>query len=283
MSKRISFKQAANKLNHLLELTLGNTFFHITLSFDISVKPSWKIKERILDDYHLLFVKQGRGTYIVEDTEIALQQGMIIFLSDQIRHEAYKPAEETLRIIPLRFKIYNHPQHEWLQINDEPYFFYFTPRDPLQFQVLFEHANFSNKQTPSNLRTYFCHASIARLLAEICWELRNIDKKIPLHKGINKVKKYIDDHPNQRISIDELAKIAGLSSKYCSKQFRNQIGIGLKEYQIKVRLDYARFLLEQSNMSVKEVAYHLGYTDPFAFSKQFKQYTGISPSMLSTK
>ncbi|MNJ01019.1 HTH-type transcriptional activator Btr [compost metagenome] len=52
----------------------------------------------------------------------------------------------------------------------------------------------------------------------------------------------------------------------------------MQSYIIKTRIDRAQHLLLHAGMNVTEVADALGYRDIFFFSRQFKQYTGKSPS-----
>ncbi len=60
------------------------------------------------------------------------------------------------------------------------------------------------------------------------------------------------------------------------KMFVQRYGMSLQQYRIRSRLnDACRLLI---NNSVKETAVHLGYSSPFAFSKQFSSYMGLSPS-----
>lgn len=83
---------------------------------------------------------------------------------------------------------------------------------------------------------------------------------------------------NRRMSAVELAGELGLSYERFRKVFRDRTGLSPGEYRIRRRLDHARALLAHRKLSVKEVAYALGYKDPFTFSKQFKQFVGVSPA-----
>ena len=75
-----------------------------------------------------------------------------------------------------------------------------------------------------------------------------------------------------------LASIAGFNENYFCRYFKKYIGIPPKQYVTKVKMEYARNLLVKDNLPVKEVAYRTGFSDPFTFSKQYKNYFFISPS-----
>jgi AraC family transcriptional regulator of arabinose operon len=84
---------------------------------------------------------------------------------------------------------------------------------------------------------------------------------------------------DRRIDVAALAASLGLSYERFRKVFRDRVGVSPGEYRIRRRIDRARVLIAQERMSNKQLAYALGYPDPFAFSKQFKQVVGVSPEV----
>lgn len=82
---------------------------------------------------------------------------------------------------------------------------------------------------------------------------------------------------HRRLSLPRIASSFDLSYERFRKVFRQRTGLSPGGYRIRRRIDHARTLLVQGRLSVKEVAYALGYKDPFTFSKQFKQIVGMSP------
>jgi AraC family transcriptional regulator of arabinose operon len=79
--------------------------------------------------------------------------------------------------------------------------------------------------------------------------------------------------------VRAIATAHGLSYERFRKVFRDRVGVSPGEYRIRRRIDRARALIAQQHMSNKQVAYELGYADPFTFSKQFKQVVGVSPEV----
>jgi transcriptional regulator GlxA family with amidase domain len=86
------------------------------------------------------------------------------------------------------------------------------------------------------------------------------------------------DQPEQRRSIEEMAQSIGVSLPHFSRAFRAAMGVSPRQYQLRVRLDRARHLLAESNLSIGQIADSLGYADLFFFSKQFARHTAMSPS-----
>ena len=90
--------------------------------------------------------------------------------------------------------------------------------------------------------------------------------------------KYIHDHYSSRIRIPELASMENLSNSRYVALFTSSVGMSPMSYIVELRLRYACDLLENTDMSIKEVAALSGYDDPHFFSKLFKKHIGVSPS-----
>lgn len=79
------------------------------------------------------------------------------------------------------------------------------------------------------------------------------------------------------LDIAEVAAKLDMSYERFRKLFRQRIGTSPGSYRIRRRIDRALALLSQHRLSNKQIAYELGYPDPFTFSKQFRKVTGQWP------
>ena len=104
------------------------------------------------------------------------------------------------------------------------------------------------------------------------------EKRSTPNNYIKTVSDYIKANYMHQISISSLANAVNLNSRYLSRIFKEARGITIQEYIIKKRINKAKELLSQG-LSVSETALFVGYHDPFTFSKIFKKYTGMSPSL----
>ena len=99
----------------------------------------------------------------------------------------------------------------------------------------------------------------------------------PLSPPVNRVLHRINQELVQPVSIKELADSAGLSASHLRCRFRQEMGISLGEYLTKQRLAGARLLLEESTLSIGEIARRCGYGSIYAFSRFFRREAGLSP------
>ena len=94
------------------------------------------------------------------------------------------------------------------------------------------------------------------------------------------IKKYISDNYQKEIELRDLAEIVHVSSSYLSTRFKREMGCSFTEYLIRFRMNKAKELLAETNLSCKEVASSVGYDDYAQFSKMFKKYVGRLPTQM---
>lgn len=89
--------------------------------------------------------------------------------------------------------------------------------------------------------------------------------------------RYISDHLDRDISVELLARQAMLSPFYFSRLFKRETGFTPHRYLVMVRLDYSRYLLRSSPLTVKEVAFRCGFNSESHFCTCFRQQLGMTP------
>lgn len=79
------------------------------------------------------------------------------------------------------------------------------------------------------------------------------------------------------ISMRGLAKLFGMSQRNFSRRFKVATNMTPVQYLQNRRLEAAKELLRSSNLSIKEIAYRVGYIDVSYFTKIFKEFASITP------
>ena len=93
-----------------------------------------------------------------------------------------------------------------------------------------------------------------------------------------RVKLFIETNYSYPIKMSDIAKELHLSEKHMYRLFRNRFGISPQKYLVKTRMEAAKELLLKKQLSVKEIAYIVGYTSLPTFSKKYSDHFGVSPS-----
>lgn len=78
-----------------------------------------------------------------------------------------------------------------------------------------------------------------------------------------------------QVSVEDLAGQAGMSPRTFLRRFKAATGITPTIYLQNLRIEKARGLLERTRLPISEVAWRVGYKDPSAFSRVFKEITGL--------
>lgn len=92
------------------------------------------------------------------------------------------------------------------------------------------------------------------------------------------VKRLIDSSHLSVLSLSELSDIFGVDRSTIYKAFKSEYGKSVKEHIDAVRLEKACRMLDSRGVSIKEVCYSCGYSDPRYFSRAFKKRYGYTPS-----
>ena len=97
-------------------------------------------------------------------------------------------------------------------------------------------------------------------------------------KIVEEVKSFIQENYSHQIRLKEVARIYLLSPNYLCSLFREEAGLTLHQYLFKIRMEKAKYLLEQSDSSIKQITFEVGYEDPNYFSRTFKENIGFCPT-----
>ena len=91
------------------------------------------------------------------------------------------------------------------------------------------------------------------------------------------VRRYIDNHFKEDLSLDQLAELAHLNKYYLAHTFRREFGVSPINYLISRRIEESRFLLRETDHSLSLIAQMLGFSSLSYFSQSFRRVQGVSP------
>lgn len=95
---------------------------------------------------------------------------------------------------------------------------------------------------------------------------------------VKATKEYLETHYAEDISLEDMAAYVNISPPYFSKLIKKNTGFNFIDWLSMLRVKKAKELLTNSNYTVKEVCFMVGYKDPNYFSRIFKKRIGITPS-----
>jgi two-component system, response regulator YesN len=95
---------------------------------------------------------------------------------------------------------------------------------------------------------------------------------------ITKAKAYMEENFHKDISLEDVSRAVDISSYYFSKLFKEETGENFIEYLTNIRIEKAKKLLQNRDISIKNICADTGYSDPNYFSRIFKKYVGVTPT-----
>jgi AraC family transcriptional regulator len=94
---------------------------------------------------------------------------------------------------------------------------------------------------------------------------------------LKRVLEHIDKHLADKISLSDLAAVAGLSRMHFAAQFRTAMNLRPHEYLLRRRIERAKELLHQSTMTIVEISLTVGFQTQAHFTTVFKRFVGDTP------
>lgn len=228
--------------------------------------------------YELEFIVDGKGIYEINNISYEAKRGAVFLTTPADYHTYSLAADENLSFFCVQFR-QSHINEEVasrLYSYSEPIAYYLDSDECDKRIAEFDRllCEFGEKRSMYELK-------VRNLIENICIDIiGDMDKKsksASLHPTIKTAIIYVKDHYREPLTLSDTAERVGLSGAYFSHRFVEAVGMGFSTYVRYVRLTAAASLLKSTELSVKEVCYKTGFTDPNYFSGAFKSHFGVSP------
>lgn len=88
---------------------------------------------------------------------------------------------------------------------------------------------------------------------------------------------YIYKHKSENVKLEKMARLCHLSPSYFSRLFAKETGENFSTYVSKLKVQWAKGLLEETDMHINRISDELGFSEAGYFIKIFKKYEGVTP------
>ena len=245
-------------------------------------------------EFQLFMVLEGTGTRFIGDHVQPFKEGDMVFTGPNLPHlwrsdHKYFKATEELKVHGI--VIYFHEdffgkefleKEEMLQVQQ---LFYLARRGmeivgstAVQIAKLMKElltlSGFERVVTLMQILNILAHTSDYKFLSSSGYI--NSQRKTDSER-MNKVHTYIMEHFNQKISLEEAAAIANMTSSSFSRYFKTHANKTFSDFVSEIRVGHACKLLMENNMAISQVCYECGFQTLSNFNRQFKNLTRYSP------
>ncbi len=121
-------------------------------------------------------------------------------------------------------------------------------------------------------------ARLLALCADLCLSPASADAT-PSLSPLGAARDFIQSNYTGLLTVDSLARIAGMSRGHFLRQFKACYGTSPIAYQIHLRMGAAKVLLKTTDLRCHEIAARVGFDDVFHFSKSFKSACSVAPTV----
>ncbi|MBQ2237067.1 MAG: helix-turn-helix transcriptional regulator [Clostridia bacterium] len=243
--------------------------------------------------FEITVVDSGSGEYTTENAVYPMEPGDVFIFSSSEVHCITKTGKDGLSITNLHFEP-RYLSEAFSENSSDSYIDFcfshstqFSNRIPAKKAEILRNHHRIIKEEFLNKNDRFSLAVRAHLHLILIDLLRNHNYSAPtdIHKvnfDIISVYDYIEQHLSDKLTLNSIASIAGLSPNYFSNIFKKLNSISLWDYITARRIEKATRLIcsKKQNLSMLDIALQCGFNNTVNFNKAFKKHRGITPSEL---
>lgn len=224
----------------------------------------------------LFFIVSGKGQFLIQDEVFPVDVNNLVIINPNVLH-----TEASLNAQPLEYIVLGIDGVE-LATNEN---------SNGQFCIL---DHFSSVEISSCLRNILremelkntgykdiCQAYmeilIIRLMRNTALTVQNEPQIASGNRQCAAVKRYIDLHFKEALTLDQLAEEVHMNKYHLSHSFKREYGVSPINYLISRRIEESKYLLIETDLSMSQIAQLLGFSSLSYFSQVFRKSQGSSP------
>jgi YesN/AraC family two-component response regulator len=136
----------------------------------------------------------------------------------------------------------------------------------------------------SNISTFDDISEIMKEISEDITNYLSVDKESYELKLLQQIVHYIrENFQNPEFGLQNIADSLQMSPPYLSQYFKKNTGYTISEYVTRLRMEKAKDLLKNSDLSVNDIANEVGYYSVPSFIRKFKEIEQITPGKYKKK
>lgn len=230
------------------------------------------------ENWGFYLVVEGKGSFRIHGKTIYFSQGDIFIIAPQFINMTFNISSQFLVLQSLQ--IVNSIGVHHMCIHDISEIELYHPSSFEKLVSLYDNIVLKmEKQQHDSITECVILQDVFAFLYEVehqCFSTEHADPIRAIYDEIN-------SFPGQLYSIQELAQKSGLGIRTLQRRFKEQIGCSIQNLITICRVGSARLLLQNTFLSISEIAFRCGYRDAALFSKVFKLETGMPPNEFRKK
>ena len=224
----------------------------------------------------LFYIVGGKGQFLIQDRLYPVNAGNLVIINPNVTH-----TEVSLNAQPLEYIVLGIEGIELATSENANNLFGILDHfESLEISGCLRNILREMEQKNTGYEDV-CQAYMEILIIRL---MRNIALAVPAEPQVfsgNRqcaaVKRYIDMHFKEALTLEQLAEDAHMSKFYLSHAFKREYGISPINYMINKRIEESKYLLAETDLSMSHIAQLLGFSSLSYFSQVFRRTQGITP------
>lgn len=210
--------------------------------------------------YTIVAILKGNLILSVSDSSIECSSGDTFLLSPYMVHSIQAVTPYTMLSICIKKNTLNNLDFDSLR---------------KYLMQLLERNFHINDDTKEQILSHL--TTITSIETQATYDAPKCSSALSTHADINTLKEHLENYPESKISVEEMASKAFLSKYHFIRNFKQETGLTPHQFQLQNRIRKAQHLLSETD-TITAVAMTTGFCDQSHFIKQFEKIVGLTPS-----
>lgn len=224
----------------------------------------------------LFYIVSGKGQFFIEDQLYPVDVNNLVIINPSVTH-----TEVSLNAQPLEYIVLGIEGIELATSETSTGQFYILDHsESVEISGCLRNILREMEQKNTGFED-ICQAYmeilIIRLMRSIALAVPAEPQSTSINRQCAAVKRYIDLHFKEALTLEQLAEDAHMSKYYLSHSFKREFGVSPINYMISRRVEESKYLLAETDLSMSQIAQLLGFSSLSYFSQVFRRTQGTSP------
>ncbi len=246
--------------------------------------------------WEICYVEDGEIMLSLENNSLKLLKHSITFIPPDTTHSYYSKKGNKSRVFVICFECLSVPMKSLGETS-------FVLNDRLQScmeEIIYEYKNtfymnenelievlptpnFGGQQAIILQMEYLFINLIRKLSTDNNPEIIFFNEESFYAELVDVIIGFLNENISEKLSLDEICNKVKYSKSFVCKTFKEQTGETLFSYFNRIKIEKAKILLKESNLTLSGISNELGFSEAKYFGAMFKKYEGISPSCYREK
>lgn len=268
-----------DKIKKWTQLPILSNLYITDLGFYPNADHHYVSRKNGTPEWILIFCTAGAGVAKINNTSYELKEYSLIILPPNISHIYFADNNIPWDIYWCHFQGALADKYPLVKHKQATYIEKIAPSFAKELMDKFNEIIKSYSFDPSDdNQTLYGAQILSSLLASL--SVKSLNNKDLKYKNtyVDLTVHYIQKHLSEQIKLSDISTFLKISPGYLCKVFRSNVNLSINQFITKAKMTRASFYLKYTNLTIKEIALRLGYSDSYYFSRVFKKQFSLSPS-----